>query len=172
MNMGFFKKTKQERPLFIGFFISAYILLRLFVAPDGTAIFLSYTHAFFLGFAQSLALRPGITRLGVTVAGGIWFGLTPIASLCYSLLLEFFLIVGAVLKIAYEGDTKDLLPQQSVSSVLALICSSILAYMGLELILCMLLTKTFAYFGYYMLVVGWYLLFHSANFALPWSSAR
>lgn len=56
----------------------------------------------FLGFMQSLALIPGVSRSGGTIAGGLYLGLTRVAAARYS----FLLAIPAVLSSAALEATK------------------------------------------------------------------
>jgi undecaprenyl-diphosphatase len=48
-----------------------------------------------IGFAQALAILPGISRSGSTIAAGLWLGLDPVRAAEYSFLLAIPAIVGA-----------------------------------------------------------------------------
>ena len=48
-----------------------------------------------IGFAQALAILPGISRSGATIAAGIRAGLTPDAAATFSFLLAVPVIAGA-----------------------------------------------------------------------------
>lgn len=48
-----------------------------------------------IGFAQALAVLPGISRSGATIAAGLWLGLDPVKAAEYSFLLAIPAIVGA-----------------------------------------------------------------------------
>ena len=52
-------------------------------------------HALFMGFAQSLALFPGISRSGSTIAFGVFFGLTRAAAARFSFLMSIPIMFGA-----------------------------------------------------------------------------
>jgi len=47
----------------------------------------SWTGAFSIGLAQALAVMPGISRSGSTIAAGLWLGLDPVRAAEYSFLL-------------------------------------------------------------------------------------
>ncbi len=50
-----------------------------------------------IGFAQALALVPGISRSGTTVSTGIWSGLEPVYAAEFSFLLSIPVIAGATI---------------------------------------------------------------------------
>ncbi len=50
-----------------------------------------------IGFAQALAIMPGISRSGTTVAAGLWHGVDPVRAAEFSFLLAIPAIAGAAL---------------------------------------------------------------------------
>ena len=57
----------------------------------------SWTGAFSIGLAQALAVMPGISRSGSTIAAGLWLGLDPVRAAEYSFLLAVPAILGAAI---------------------------------------------------------------------------
>ena len=56
---------------------------------------LSWGHGLFLGLVQSLALIPGVSRSGATIAGGLALGYQRVAAAKYSFLLAIPAVVGS-----------------------------------------------------------------------------
>jgi undecaprenyl-diphosphatase len=50
-----------------------------------------------IGFAQAVAILPGISRSGSTVSAALWLGLTPVAAAEFSFLMAVPVIAGAAL---------------------------------------------------------------------------
>jgi undecaprenyl-diphosphatase len=48
-----------------------------------------------IGFAQALAILPGISRSGMTISSGLWFGMGTVAAADFSFLMAIPLIAGA-----------------------------------------------------------------------------
>ncbi len=161
------KLTKKPLwPLYVGFFITAGSLFSLFHAPQGTHLFISYSDAALIGIAQGFALLPGVSRLALTFVTGVWLGLIPAASFYFSLIIEFFLILGAVIKALFESSQlkEEYLSHLNWRSLVSLIFSSAIAYATLELVFYMAQNNTLAYFGFYLLALAIYLfLFCSQN---------
>ena len=75
-----------------------------------------------LGFAQALALIPGVSRSGGTITAGLFIGLTRPAAVRYSFLLAIPAVVSAgvfQLKDVTAGDTT--VPQMVVATVIAFV---------------------------------------------------
>lgn len=79
-------------PLWLGFLFTSLFIFSTYLIPilkkhnNETDLFsLSLLKAGMIGFAQGLALLPGISRLGVLYSTGVWFGLKPRASFAFSL---------------------------------------------------------------------------------------
>ncbi len=161
------KLTKKPVwPLYVGFFITAGSLFSLFHAPQGAEAFLSYVGAAVIGIAQGFALLPGVSRLALTFVTGVWLGLIPASSFYFSLIIEFFLILGAVIKALSESSQlkEEYLSHLNWRSLVSLAFSSAIAYATLELVFYTAQNNTFAYFGFYLLVLAIYLfLFCSQN---------
>lgn len=55
----------------------------------------TYLEALYIGFFQVLALIPGMSRSGMTISGGLFFGLSREAATRFAFLLSFPIILGA-----------------------------------------------------------------------------
>ena len=126
------------------------LLLTRFIKKDEKA--LKLPSAIFMGIGQALAIFPGISRSGTTIAFGMYAGVKPSTAAEFSFLLAIPIIGGAaVLK------SKDLLALESallgqyiVGAVLAFIMG-LLAVYG---VLATIKKGKFEYFGYYCFAIG------------------
>jgi undecaprenyl-diphosphatase len=101
--LGLLLKSTVERtfdqPLTVSFFLLATAAL-LYFAEHGSRPFKSMTaiawaDSLWIGFAQSLALFPGISRSGATIAGGLFRGLEREEAARFSFLLSVPTMLGA-----------------------------------------------------------------------------
>lgn len=117
---------------------------------------LTPVHGILYGFAQSLALVPGVSRSGATIAMGRFLGYSREAALRYSFLLAlpavfgsgFYELIGAI-----ESDGTDqafTLPETMVATVIAFV----IGYAVIAWLLKFVMTRSFAPFIYYRIGLG------------------
>jgi undecaprenyl-diphosphatase len=117
---------------------------------------LTPAHGVLYGFAQSLALIPGVSRSGATIAMGRFLGYSREAALRYSFLLALPAVFGSGL---YElkgaigepfSEQVFSLPQTFVATVVAFV----IGYAVIAWILKFVTTKSFAPFILYRIALG------------------
>jgi len=117
--------------------------------------FLNYRHALIIGLAQALALLPGVSRSGATIATALLLGITPINAFKFSFCLFIPASLGALLL-----DSRAIL---SLSFTPILILSFLLSFLvglfALFLLKKTITRKSFWYFGIYTFVVSILLFF-------------
>lgn len=117
---------------------------------------LTPVHGILYGFAQSLALVPGVSRSGATIAMGRFLGYSREAALRYSFLLAlpavfgsgFYELIGAI-----ESDGTDqafTLPETMVATVIAFV----IGYAVIAWLLKFVMTRSFAPFIFYRIGLG------------------
>ena len=114
---------------------------------------LSWREAIGVGTAQALALIPGISRTGVTMAGGLVAGLSNEDAARYSFLLATPIIgAAALLKLP------ELLGEQGNGvrgpAFVASLCAALTAYLSVKFLLKYFETKTLTPFAIYCVVAG------------------
>ena len=65
---------------------------------------LSYKSAFIIGVSQAIALLPGVSRAGSTIATSVILGIDKEKSAKFSFLMVIPLIFGMMIKSIYDGD--------------------------------------------------------------------
>jgi undecaprenyl-diphosphatase len=148
----FFERTFSN-PVMTSVFLlvtGVILLLTRFIRQAGKSLNLS--SALFMGIGQAMAIFPGISRSGTTIAFGLYAGVQPAAAAEFSFLLAIPAIGGAaVLKF------KDLLSldnslygQYILGAVLAFL-TGLFAVYG---VLATIKKGKFEYFGYYCFAIG------------------
>jgi len=112
----------------------------------------SWTAALLIGCAQALAIIPGISRSGATVATALALGVAPAAAAEFSFLMSVIAISGAAVHSLPELTSVDsgAIAPLLIGAVAALIAG--IAAIGLFVRL--LQTRAFHYFAYYTWAVG------------------
>ena len=108
-----------------------------------------------MGVAQALALLPGISRSGSTLAAARWQGLAPAAAAELSFLMVLPLLAGATLlhvREAFEPGVQAMLPLPALAG--GLVLSAVVGYGALALLVRVFAGRRFYWFGVYCLIVG------------------
>lgn len=110
--------------------------------------------AWWIGIGQAIAIIPGISRSGATIATGLWRKLSRQAAARFSFLLSIPVIFGAGLM-----DLPNLLKggYQQIGMVgfwAGFISSAVTGYLVIKMFLNYLQHGTLKFFGYYCLVIG------------------
>lgn len=117
---------------------------------------LTPAHGILYGLAQSLALVPGVSRSGATIAMGRMLGYSREAALRYSFLLALPAVFGSGLyelksALSSDGATQFFsLPETLVATVIAFV----IGYAVIAWLLKYVITKSFAPFIYYRIALG------------------
>ena len=116
---------------------------------------LNVKHGILYGLAQSLALIPGVSRSGATIAMGRYLGYTREAALRYSFLLALPAVFGSgfyQLKDAFGSDASNIftLPQTFIATAIAFV----VGYAVIAWLLKFVTTKSFMPFIIYRIALG------------------
>jgi undecaprenyl-diphosphatase len=115
---------------------------------------LSFADALTVGFAQALALVPGVSRSGVTITAGLFRGLRREAAARFSFFLSTPIIAGAVgkqlLDLAQTGITVD----QMWPLVVGILSAGAVGYASIAFLLKFLATNSTYVFVYYRIALG------------------
>jgi undecaprenyl-diphosphatase len=114
---------------------------------------LTWGTALWVGVAQALALLPGISRSGMTVAAALWRGMAPLAAAEFSFLLSVPAILGAALL-----ETSAIVNGETGAGPIALVAGFVAAgvsgYVALVYLVRWLARGHLHRFAYYCWVVG------------------
>ncbi len=129
------------------------LITLLFANRDGKAVGMNWFRSLAVGFAQAIALLPGISRSGATIVAGRHLGLSPDAAAEFSFLLSIPAVAGATLvkfaEARVEGDDVSL-------SVLLLagVVSGAVGYVAIAWLMRLLRAGRLWLFGVYCLAVS------------------
>ncbi len=116
------------------------------------------TQALAMGFAQALAIIPGVSRSGSTITAGLFAGLDRVSATRFSFLLGIPITAGAVLKIiTSDGVLRQFQTEQGavVAGIIAALFSGLFA---IKFMLKFLSRHGLQVFAYYRVIVGAILL--------------
>lgn len=111
-------------------------------------------HAFAIGCFQAVAILPGVSRSGSTIAGGLMFGLTRQTATTFSFLLAVPAVGGAVLL-----ETIDMVRGKSGGLAIGqllfgAIISFVVGLTALRFLIRIVTQRKLHWFAYYCLIVG------------------
>lgn len=112
----------------------------------------SWTAAFLIGCAQSIAIAPGISRSGATVAAALALGVAPVAAAEFSFLMSVVAISGAAARAIPEltAVAPGLIGPLAIGFAAALLAGVAAIWLFVRL----LRSRGFHYFAYYTWPVG------------------
>ena len=112
---------------------------------------MSFKQALIVGICQGLAVFPGISRSGSTIASGLCLGLNREYAARYSFLLSIPAVIGAGLI-----QIKDIATLDASASVLlaGFISSVIFGYLSIKLLMKMIKGWSLDIFAYYCTIIG------------------
>ncbi len=113
----------------------------------------TYGDALFIGLLQGIAIVPGISRSGATIAGGLMAGLDRTFAARYSFLLAIPVILGAGL--VQMKDFSSMAITGSVAPyVIGPLTAAIFGYLAIKIVMNMVRNGRIAVFSYYCWIVG------------------
>ena len=107
-----------------------------------------------IGFAQAFAIVPGVSRSGVTLAAGLFRGMTRKAAAQFSFLLSAPLVAGAVAKKAIDIAVEGLPPGQVVPFVVGVVVSAFWGIISIAAMMRYLQNRSTFVFVNYRIVLG------------------
>lgn len=110
--------------------------------------------AIIIGFAQAVAIIPGISRSGITISSGLFLRVSPAHAARFSFLLSLPVIFGATVLEAKELLAVPLPAERFLILFVGTIVAAISGYIAIKLVLGILQKKKFSWFAYYCFLVG------------------
>jgi undecaprenyl-diphosphatase len=120
---------------------------------------MSLKDAVTIGFAQALALIPGVSRSGVTITAGLFLGMTRLSAAQFSFLLSAPIIGGAVAKTMFNIALEGIPPDQMLPFVLGIVTSGVFGFISIAGLMRYLQTRSTFVFVNYRIALGLFVLF-------------
>lgn len=115
---------------------------------------MSYGQALFIGLAQGLAILPGLSRSGTTIAASLLTGLDRQAAPRYSFLLSIPVILGAALLEAKDFVASDFSADLLLPYLAGMLAAAVTGYFAITLFIRFVQQGRLHYFSYYCWVIG------------------
>jgi undecaprenyl-diphosphatase len=135
--------------------LTAVILLlsdRVTIKTGSEAVKLTWIRALTVGIAQGLAIIPGISRSGFTIATAIFSGIDPARAARFSFLLSIPAILGATL--LEVGEIVMVESSQIPAFFVAFLAAFASGYLAIDLLMKMVIKRKLWKFSVYLGVVG------------------
>jgi undecaprenyl-diphosphatase len=107
-----------------------------------------------IGFAQALAIIPGVSRSGVTITAGLFREMKRDAAARFSFYLSTPLIAGAAAKKAYDVMKTGMPASDVVPFIAGIVASAIVGYLAIKILLSYLQSHSTFVFVYYRIALG------------------
>ena len=107
-----------------------------------------------IGFFQALALFPGMSRSGMTIAGGLFYKLDRNEATKFSFILAVPILVGSGLKKLFELMSSGLAPEIGLSLFVGSITSFIVGLIAIHFLIKFLKNHTLKVFAYYRILLA------------------
>jgi undecaprenyl-diphosphatase len=133
------------------FFLANSFILFSTKKSKGEKSEISLKQAILIGFSQSFAILPGVSRAGTTIATGLALGLSPTQAFNFSFCLFVPASLGAILIGAKDADLSTFLNTQYL---LAFVLTFIVGFFSLRLLQKFLKRRQIWYFGIYTLILS------------------
>lgn len=145
-----------DRPIYVGtgLILTAFVLIFVPIMSDRRRNSSLLKIAFVVGIAQGIAVLPGVSRSGMTLAAGLFMGLGAAEAFRFSFLVSIPAVLGATLlealKFFKSGETL-FMPDGYIWAVIA---AFVLGLASLGFMRKLILAGKWAYFGLYCLIAG------------------
>ena len=140
---------------FVGYMlIITALLLYLADKAKATARNVGYADSFIIGMAQAIAILPGISRSGSTIATSVLLGIDKKKSAEFSFLMVIPLILGKIAKDILSGELEALSSVNFLPFIFGFLAALISGYFACNWMLGLVRRSKLTYFAVYCLIVG------------------
>jgi len=122
--------------------------------------------ALIVGFAQGIAVLPGISRSGITIFTGLAFGLERSWAVKFSFLMSLPVIVGmTIVKIIMESGNMLIEPFKFFTYVVGSIFAGVVGYWAIRVVIRLIQQKHFRIFAIYCWMLGFFIILLKSLFS-------
>lgn len=114
---------------------------------------IKYSNAVVIGLFQGIAITPGISRSGSTIAAGLFNGLNREFAIKFSFLLSIPAILGAAL-LNLKDVSAEHIQVNYLPMFIGMLASALIGFICIKLLIVLLRNKKYHYFAYYCWAVG------------------
>ena len=114
----------------------------------------SENQALTMGFAQALAVVPGVSRSGITITSGLFAGMDRVAATRFSFLLGIPIILGAFIKAVVFGDGLTQIQDETGVFAVGILAAFISGLFAIQFLLKYLAKHTLKIFAYYRITLA------------------
>lgn len=111
-----------------------------------------------MGVMQAIAIFPGASRAGSTIAGGLAFGIDRKKAASFSFLMSIPVILGSVLLQSYEVLKSDMLNVTWLPTIIGTVCAAVAGYFAVKFMLALIVRKRLYGFAIYVAILGVFVL--------------
>jgi len=154
----FFEKYLEEffggKLLFVGLMLIITALLLYFADKSKrTVIGITNKSSFIIGISQAIAMLPGISRSGSTIATSVLLGVDRVKAARFSFLMVVPLIFGKILKDVFSGDL-DYSNASSAPILLGFLAAFFAGLFACKWMIRIVKNSKLKYFSYYCIIAG------------------
>lgn len=159
-----FINTKFNNTLFIGFgfLVTSVLLLVAETTSKHIKIYapIKYRNSLIMGIAQALAVFPGLSRSGTTLAFGLMSGIKKEDALDFSFLMSFPIILGSVIFELFKTNNFQALESQDILVlILGFLIAFFTAVLGIKIMQKIVKKMKLWWFVPYLIILGVLVMF-------------
>lgn len=150
--------------LLVGIFLLITALLLLLAdRAKNTNKKVGYFEAIIVGLAQAVAILPGVSRSGATIATSVMLGIDREKAARFSFLMVVPLILGKISKDLLEGDFSSQGAESNIGLLAGFIAAFIAGIFACKVMISLVKRSKLYYFSIYCTIVGLITIFISLN---------
>ncbi|MGI5848975.1 MAG: undecaprenyl-diphosphate phosphatase [Christensenellales bacterium] len=111
-----------------------------------------------MGIMEAIAIFPGISRSGSTIAGGLACGIDRKEAASFSFLMSIPVILGSVLLQGYKIAKETSLTVDWASTIIGTVCAALSGYIAVKFMLALISQKKLYGFAIYVSIIGIFVL--------------